>query len=157
MRRLFEVEDFKRAKSVMFYVSKEGEVFTHGMIEHALKTKSVVVPLVDLKQKKLELSELRKFEHLEPSTLGILEPKKEYIKYVKIEDVDLFVVPGIAFDRAGNRVGYGKGYFDRLLAKTKASIFGLSYDFQIVPLIECSKHDVRVNKIVTESRVIDCR
>ena len=154
---LLELEEYKKAKTIMFYVSMGGEVTTHDMIEDALKTKSVVVPIVDLKNKKIKLSELRSFEHLVPSTFSILEPKKGCIKLVKIEDVDLFIVPGIAFDSKGNRVGYGKGYFDRLLEKTKTIIVGLSYDFQMVPPIKGSKHDVKVNKIVTESRIVNCR
>ena len=156
-KRLFELEEFKSSKTVVFYVSINREVFTHDMIKEAIKTKRVVVPTINLKQKKLELSELKSFDHLAPSTFGILEPKKEFIKPIKLEDVDLIIVPGIAFDKKGNRVGYGKGYFDRLLEKTKAPIVALGYDFQIVPSIECSHHDVRVNKIVTESRTINCR
>lgn len=71
-----------------------------------------------------------------------------------ISDIELIIVPGVAYDRAGNRVGRGKGYYDRLLSTSRATKIGMAYDFQIVDSIDAEDHDVRVDMIITDKSVI---
>ena len=72
------------------------------------------------------------------------------------EKLDLVLVPGVAFDQSGNRLGFGKGYFDRFLAKCLCPAVGLAYELQLVDAIEARPHDVPMNRIVTERAVYDC-
>jgi 5-formyltetrahydrofolate cyclo-ligase len=75
-------------------------------------------------------------------------------------DMDLIMVPGVAFDRSGNRLGRGLGYFDRLLGrpfKKRVPVIGLAYELQLVEQVPTTDRDMPVDKIITESEVIDCR
>jgi len=156
--RLFSLKEYKDAKCALFYVSYNGEVFTHDMIKEALKDKKVVVPISNKEDCSLSLSILKNWDDLEISSYGILEPKKDCIIEVSIEDVDLIVVPGVAFDTKGNRMGHGKGYYDRLLEnKKQIPTIGLALEFQIIDKIPIESHDKPVDIIITEKRIINCK
>lgn len=154
--RLFSLKEYKDARVVLFYVSYNGEVFTRDMIKEALKEKIVIVPISNKKDNTLILSKLEKWNELEVSSYGILEPKEECFNESSIEEIDLIIVPGVAFDEKGNRLGHGKGYYDRLLKKTKAKTIGLSFEMQIVKNIPIGRNDVSVDLIITENRIIKC-
>lgn len=152
-RRLFEDSNFQSAKSVMFYVAKEYEVDTAAMIEEAIKLgKRVIVPVTKTHEKSLIPSEISDPKaQLRKGAFGIYEPKKENIKAVKIKNIDMVVVPGIAFDKKGNRIGHGKGYFDKFLKNLPKNIpaIGLAFKFQIVERIKTLSWDVPVTKIIS--------
>jgi len=155
--KLFNLKEYREAKSVLFYVSYNGEVFTHDMIREAMKNKKVVVPISNTEDCSLSLSELKDWMDLHISSYGILEPKQDKIRQISADDVDLIIVPGVAFDECGNRMGHGKGYYDRLLEKTKnKTVIALAFEFQIVDKIPAKKHDVPVGMIITEERIIRC-
>jgi 5-formyltetrahydrofolate cyclo-ligase len=154
--KLFNLPEYKSAKTVLFYVSYNTEVFTHDMINEALKEKRIIVPIINKKNCSLSLSYLESWDDLKIGAFGILEPRKKCIKKVLIEEIDLIVIPGIGFDIKGNRMGQGKGYYDRLLKKSKAIHIGLAFDFQIVEIIPLENHDIPVEIIITENRVIMC-
>jgi len=156
-QKLFTLPEFVRAKTILFYVSTKDEVETKNMIKEALNLgKRVVVPISDVKNKKLILSELKNLDELEPGAFNILEPKKQFFRPVSPEDIDLVIVPGVAFDERGNRIGYGMGFYDRFLRslKKRVPVVGLAYDFQIVDNIPVDDKDVTVDKAVSEERVI---
>jgi len=153
--KLFGLKKYKDAKTVLFYISYNGEVFTHDMIRQALKDKKVVVPISNKEDFSLSLSELKSWDDLEISSYDILEPKKDCVKEISIDEIDLIIVPGVGFDLKGNRLGHGKGYYDRLLEKTKAKTVGLAFEFQIVENIPTDSNDVPVDIIVTEERIIE--
>lgn len=158
-KKLFDLIEFKNSTLISFYVSFISEVKTHQMIKEALRLgKRVAIPIVE-RQKTLSLSELKDFDNeLEIGKFGILEPKLEYRRKVNLEEVELVIVPGIAFDENGNRIGYGQGYYDYLLSKMKGIPFiGLAYELQIVPQIQVGERDVAVHKIITEDRIITCK
>lgn len=155
--RLFQINEFKKTKNILFYVSYDGEVFTHNAIKEALIDKKVVVPISKKADYSLILSKLNSFKDLQDGQYGILEPKKEKIKEISIDKIDLAIVPGIAFDLNGNRIGHGKGYYDRLLKNIKAPIIGLAYEFQIIQKIPIDDYDKQVDIIITEKRVIKCK
>jgi len=153
--RLFGLPEYRDAKTVLFYVSYNGEVFTHDIIKDALKDKKVVVPISNLEDNTLSLSVLESWDDLELGSYGILEPKKECLREISIDDIDLIIVPGVAFDLNRNRMGHGKGYYDKLLEKTKATTVGLCFEFQLVDKIPTESHDIPVDIIITEERIID--
>ncbi|OYT27742.1 5-formyltetrahydrofolate cyclo-ligase [Thermoplasmatales archaeon ex4572_165] len=154
--KLFGLKEYKDAKIVLFYVSYDGEVFTHELIKEALDDKKVVVPISNKKDCSLSLSILEFWDDLIEGPYRILEPKKDCIKEISIDEIDLIVVPGVAFDENGNRLGHGKGYYDRLLEKTKAKTVGLAFEFQIVKNIPTDRNDVPVDLIITKDRIVKC-
>lgn len=159
--KLFSLNEFKDAKNIMFYVSFNNEVDTIETIKELLKNKgenkkNIIVPYVEKNNPILQLSKLNSFDDLEPKTFGILEPKDGKIKKFDVKKVDLVLVPGIVFDENGHRIGYGYGYYDRFLRKlnkNKTKI-GLCYDFQLVDKIPEEKHDVPMDIIITEKRIV---
>lgn len=155
---LCSLPEFKSAKNIMVYVSFNSEVDTKAIIKELLlkKDKKVIVPYVEKNNKMLQLSELKSFDELEPKTFGILEPKKEFIRKFNPKKLDLIIIPGIAFDLNGHRIGYGYGYYDRFLKKINknAKKIGLAYDFQIVEKIPEQTHDIPMSIVITEKRVI---
>ena len=74
-----------------------------------------------------------------------------------IDNIELIIVPGIAYDNRGNRVGRGKGYYDRLLSRTKATKIGIGYDFQLVDEIDSEPHDITMDIVITDSRIINIK
>ena len=155
--KLFQIDEFKKAKNILFYVSYDGEVFTHDAIKKAFIDKKVVVPISNKEDYSLILSKLNSFEDLGQGPYGILEPKKEKIKETSIDEIDLIIVPGIGFDLKGNRIGHGKGFYDRLLKNTNVPIIALAFEFQIIEKIPVDEHDKPVDIIITEKRIIYCK
>ena len=136
-----KVLDICQDKKVIFiFISKKDEVETRLIInELFVQGKTIIVPITEEKTGTLRLCEISSLEDLIVGVYGIDEPKKQ--KGFLKEDVDIFLVPGTAFDKAGNRKGRGKGYFDRFLAdvKGKKPIVGLCYEDQIVGKLEANK------------------
>ena len=155
--RLFSLGEFKRAQTILFYLAKGSEVETAEAIEGALlQGKRVVLPRV--KGKELLLGEIKDIaREMEKGRFGILEPKEKSFREVSPEEIELIILPGIAFDFRGGRVGYGKGYYDRFLSKLPREIplIGLAYHFQIVNHLPAEKHDRKVWKVITERRIIN--
>ena len=151
---LINLVQYKNSKTIMFYVSFNSEVNTHDMIREALRNKTVVIPKVA--HHEIEPSVIIDFDNLIPSSkFGILEP----IETMKIayKNINLVLVPGIVFDEEGHRIGYGFGYYDKFLKKVpKAIKIGLVFDFQVIDRIPREMHDVPVDFIMTEERVIKC-
>jgi 5-formyltetrahydrofolate cyclo-ligase len=117
--------------------------------------KAVVVPKSVTKEYKLILSRHTNWDDLEAGAYNILEPKKESIEEVDIESIDLIIVPGVVFDIHGNRIGHGKGYYDRLLKNSRnIPSIGLAFGLQIVENIISEQHDEKIDMIITEERII---
>lgn len=154
--RLLSLKEFSLAKNILFYASFRSEVETMEMIkESILIGKNVFLPSVDIKTHYLKIYRVGSVEELMPGYMGIPEPLKKG-RTKRIDSIDLVVMPGIAFDTKGMRLGYGKGYYDRLLshAKKKPLLMALAYEEQIVGHIPKEGHDIRVNALITEKRVI---
>jgi len=150
-KKLLSLPEFLSSSSILFYASKEGEVDTLNAISKSMKMgKRVIVPVV--KGDRLLLSYISSTKDLSPGTYHIPEPKK--LMPAKPKDVELAIVPGIAFDKTGNRLGRGYAYFDKLLKVLHAPKIALAFDFQIVGSIPSEKHDIPVDKIITENEVI---
>lgn len=158
--RLQSIPDYQTAKTIMFYVSSGNEVDTSGMIRAALANKfRVAVPLVRPETRDI-LSVLISDpdRDLSPGFKGILEPNFDSNRELSPREPDLIIIPGVAFDPAGNRLGMGKGYYDKFLksARPDALKIGLAFENQIVSALPVHENDVRMDRIVTEDRVIYC-
>ncbi|MFH1655151.1 MAG: 5-formyltetrahydrofolate cyclo-ligase [Candidatus Omnitrophota bacterium] len=150
--KLFASSEFKKAKIILFYASLKNEVETGMMIREAqAQGKTIGLPMIFEKEKKLVPYLVSDIDtQLTTGIYGIREPNKEFTKSISLEDLNLVIVPGIAFDLRGNRLGRGKGYYDRFLktlAKDTTSI-GLAFDFQIVENLPHSSLDSSVNQVI---------
>lgn len=159
--RLFSLPEFVAAKIVAFFVSFRSEVLTETMIREALSLgKVVVVPLTDLKQRRLTFSRMIDYTNdLAPGTWGILEPKPDCIRPVALEEIDLVITPGVVFNHKGSRIGYGGGFYDGFIKalKKKGTSVALAFELQMVGEVPVdSSHDEPVDIIITEERVIRC-
>ena len=133
----------------MFYLSYAGEVNTKEMIKKAIKQgKIVAVPVCNRKTKTITPHRIGLKTRLKKGLYGILEPAKRSL--LPIETIDLIIVPGIAFDRCGSRLGRGKGYYDRFLKSVPQTTprIGLAFDFQILPSLLTKPHDLGVDKTI---------
>lgn len=156
-------EPFQRAKVVFLYAAFRGEVGTDRIAAAALAAgKRLVLPRVGRKPPRLYLHEYAGDPNsLLPSAFGVPEPDPSWPQ-VEPGAVDLVVVPGVAFDPAGWRLGYGAGYYDRTLPAIRAGnpsavAVGLAYGFQVVPGLPVDPHDVPMDAIATEVGWAWCR
>ncbi len=125
------------------------EVDTHGLVKKILDLgKTVVVPVTNFNDGTLSHSLLNSFDELTPNKWGVLEPK--VLRPITIEKIDLVLVPLLAADRAGNRLGYGKGFYDRFLANIKASSFGLLFEEFVLEKIPTDSFDRKLNGLISE-------
>lgn len=158
VNRFMDLEEYHRAKTVMFYVDVRDEVRTRQALPTALKSdKRIVVPYcVD---GELELFWLEDMNELELGMYRILEPSAEMRtverKRLQPTDLDLIMVPGVAFDRNGGRTGHGKGYYDKLLqhARLDTPLIALAFECQLFDKIPAESHDIYMDKVVTENAV----
>ena len=154
--RLEENRLWRNSKFACIYISsKPGEVDTLGLIRTALaEGKRVCVPVIDQKDAGLGLAEIDSLDNLQPGYFGILEPCCSVRQPYDSLPWDLAVVPGIAFDRRGHRIGFGKGYYDRLLAANSSPRVGLAFGFQVIEPFATLPHDVPMDLIITEKETI---
>jgi 5-formyltetrahydrofolate cyclo-ligase len=157
-KRLFELEEFTRSESVLLYASFRSEVDTIQIIDEALKIgKKVSLPKSDPETHTLSLHLIQGLEDLSEGYKGIPEPAGSAPR-VGNNDVQMVIIPGVAFDIRGGRLGYGKGFYDRLLRQLKGNIplVALAYEEQMTDEIPREEHDVPVDAIITDKRVIRC-
>ena len=154
--RLSVLREFTGAVRPLVYVSKTPEVDTHGLIRQLLAMgRNVCVPWFDAASGRYAAAELRDFDtELATGRFGILEPKPGAIRPAAADQIDVALAPGLAFDETGNRLGRGLGYFDRLLQETRGTSVALAFDFQLLAEVPAEAHDMRMDFIVTETRVI---
>lgn len=154
---LFSTKEFQNAKTIMAFIPVLNEPETKGIIEEAWKQgKTVCVPATDFAEKKITPIQITCFSELEEKKFGLLEPKN-LEKKVPESNIDLVIVPGVAFDASGNRLGYGGGFFDIFLKKNNCNSIGICLEQHIEEKLPAEAHDRKVKKIVTEKRIIDCQ
>jgi 5-formyltetrahydrofolate cyclo-ligase len=148
-------KEFREATRIASYVAKEDEVQTASILERALSEgKAVVVPLVDKSSDELLFFEIHNVRELSPGMFGIREPKRNGAP-VPLRETDVVLVPLLAWDERGHRVGYGKGYFDRALAARGSSrAIGLAFESQAVSHVPEGQTDVQLDMVVTEKQVL---
>lgn len=149
-------EVFKKAAAIHIFLSKQDEPDTRPIIEHGWNSgKQIGVPLVLPDTLVLFHSELNSFEDLKSGAFGILEPSPERLLKMNPEIFDLVIVPGVAFDQQGGRLGHGKGYYDRFLELSRAFRLGLAFDCQLLETVPTELHDVPMHAILTESGIVE--
>jgi 5-formyltetrahydrofolate cyclo-ligase len=142
---------------VMAYVSKPPEVDTHPFIRDLLREgRRVVVPIIEKETRTLRLSYLRDTTLLVKSTFHVPEPIGNEIP-AQASDIQTVIIPLLAFDRRGNRLGYGAGYYDRFLAQNPGvRKIGVAFSCQEIDSVPGDENDVRIDIVVTEDEVIHC-
>ncbi len=157
IQRLSKLDDFVYAKTVHCYVaSRPGEVDTRRLINYMEGwNKTIVLPKLNKATKSFNRFNFMGWEYLVRNNEGYLEPHVGIDE--DLSDIDLIIVPALAISIHGLRVGYGGGYYDKLLKRTFAPKVALAFEFQIFDYIESDFHDVRVDKIITERRTINTR
>lgn len=145
--RLEQSAAFMMADTVLIYHSLPDELSTIAFLNKWSGTKRFYLPRVN--GVNLDLLPYAGEDALVTGAYAIREPEGD--EAVSIDEIDLVVVPGVAYDRAGNRVGRGKGFYDRLLRSCRATMVGIGYDFQLVDQIDTEPHDVAVDIVITES------
>ena len=163
--QLCKTSAYKKSGCIFTYISMKSEVDTRKMIRQAWQDgKRVFSPKVE--GKGMEFLEIFSMEGLVESKFGVLEPNGEKqslrpgLISKKLKETKLMLIPGLAFDLSGNRIGYGAGYYDRYLAKHSEEEFvkiALAFDFQVMDQIASYDNDIKVNGIITPTRVIQCK
>ncbi|WP_066871436.1 5-formyltetrahydrofolate cyclo-ligase [Clostridium mediterraneense] len=155
--KLFNTDEYKNSKVIFVYVSMGDEINTIEIIKRLFEDKKVVaVPKVFKNPKRMEALRIDSFDDLnQKGPFGILEPSFEAENISDL--VDLTIVPGLAFELSGKRVGYGGGYYDKFFKSyPKSKKVALCYDYQIVENTYPQDYDQGVDKIISNNKIIDC-
>lgn len=138
-------EVFQQAETVLAYWSMDDEVYTHDFVNKWAGSKTLLLPCV--KGDELELRYFDGEERLQPGE-GYAIPEPVGALFTDWGKIDLILVPGVAFDKSGNRLGRGKGYYDKVLKQTGAYKLGVCFDFQLVERVPVEPHDVKMDRVV---------
>jgi len=153
--RVLAVPEFMRAKRVFCYASVVGEVDTRGLMREIIYSgRELYLPRVK-RNVKIDAVRLVSINELCAGPYGIDEPEGD--ESIEPGNLEVLLVPGVAFDRRGGRLGMGMGYFDRFLPLCRGLIIGLSYDLQIVDRVPTTGRDARMDMVITETHIYDCR
>ena len=151
-KKLFNRPEFQAAKMILFYASFGGEVETFQMIKQATQlNKKIALPMVTKGSKNFIPTFVKDIDFLNEGPHGIKQPAHSHEHSVDVSDLDLVIVPGLAFDKLHNRLGRGVGYYDRFLAGLPEDTpsFGLAFDFQIVDrLPHLEAHDMTLTDVI---------
>ena len=153
-RRLIDMPAYQLARCIACYVSIKNEVDTRTVIQRAIGSgKQMGVPITR-EEGGMDFQAIAGLSDLRPVHYGLREPVQNPKMVLLPHTIDLILIPGIAFDRLGYRIGSGGGYYDRFLVRTEAVRIGLSYGFQIIDRMPAEPHDVKMDLIITENEVI---
>ena len=156
--KLKESEYYKKSKNIFIYLGFGSEIDTMSYIQEFINEgKHIFIPRTDIKTKKMEAVEITSLEGLKENKYGILEPDDSKEEFYK-NNLDLIILPGVAFDLVGKRIGYGGGYYDRYLENIDKKIMkvALIYDFQLLENVPAEEHDIKADYIITETMSIKC-
>lgn len=148
--KIESLSEFKAAKNILLYWSTSDELPTHEIVKKWSKIKKIILPSVTG-----EILFLKRFfsvETMKQGSLGIWEP---YLEENFTDKIDLAIVPGVAFDRKKNRLGRGKGYYDRFFKNNNSIKIGVGFDFQLLTEIPSTKFDIQMDKVITRSHIIE--
>ncbi len=150
--QFWQLPAVQKAQSILFFASMPGEVDTLAMIEKAFfYGKRVSLPIVEQNQRKLIPTLISSMEDVHKKKHGIFEPHLDPDKAIAVKDIDVVVVPGLAFDKHHNRLGRGAGYYDRFLSTLPKTVItvGLAFDFQLHPKsLPTEAHDMRLHQVI---------
>lgn len=153
---LIDTDYYKESKKIFIYIGFGSEINTLKLIEIFLQGgKDVYVPKTNIQKKEMKAVKIKSLDKLALCKYGILEPDNED-EVIDREDIDLIIVPGVAFDKSGGRVGYGGGFYDKYLSKIirNTAKVALAYDFQIINEVPTEDHDIKIDCIITDKDII---
>ena len=149
---------YQHARVVLGYMAFDHEVLTDGLMQQTMASgKQLVLPMVLGDRQDMALYVIEDLGcDVAPGYRGILEPQPQRTRAVAPETLELALIPGVAFDLRGGRLGFGTGFYDRLLSRLPRDIptVGLAFDFQVIPRLPFQPHDMLLEAIVTEHRII---
>lgn len=148
--RLTQTDLFQKGECIALYCAMNDEVQTSGLIEEWHKKKKIVLPVVS--GGNINFYAYTGKKSMTKGMFGIPEPISSTL--ISPENIDLFIIPGIAFDRECNRLGRGKGYYDKFLSEVDKPTIGLCYQFQLLNHIPAEIHDKKMTMIITENTII---
>ena len=148
--RLARTDVFQNARCIAFYFGLKDEVQTSVLIEEWSDKKRIALPVISGND--INFHAFTGKEKLHKGVFDIQEPTSTDI--IPPEDIDVFIIPGVAFDRNGNRLGRGKGYYDRYLTCINKPIIGICFDFQLIDSIPTENHDVKMSMVITEKEIL---
>jgi 5,10-methenyltetrahydrofolate synthetase len=155
--KLIALPVYQQAKTILAYMNIGSEFDAAEFIADVLaRGKVLVLPKVNKASKTLDIFQVKNPAiELLPGVWGIAEPDPTLCKSISISQVDLVLVPGLAFDITGQRVGYGGGYYDKLLAgcDKKTRLIAAAYSMQMVPAVPALSHDLKVEMVITENSI----
>jgi 5-formyltetrahydrofolate cyclo-ligase len=146
---------YQSSQTILFYAAINNEVNLNNLAAIALQAKKKVC-FPKIEQEHLQAYQITSLNQLTRGTYGILEPNTLHATLTDKKNIDLILIPALAYDKQGNRIGYGKGYYDHFLMHTNAHKMGIAFDFQIIPSIPAESHDQKVNSIVTQRSTLTC-
>ena len=156
--RLFAFANFLESKIALLYISENLELGTDSIIQKAYSyNKIVVLPAFDPENYQMTLMKVDAFgQELIPGPRGVLEPDPSKCKVVPMDRIDIAILPGLAFDEKGGRIGLGTGYYDRLIPRLDITTrkVALTFEEQIIPQVPMESHDKHVDIIITDKRII---
>jgi len=148
---LYAQKEWVEAETIGITLSMENEVNTYPIIEKAWEEgKKVVVPKCNTGTRTMSFRQISNFDQLETVYMHLREPIPSLTEEVNADEINLQIVPGVAYTERGERIGYGGGYYDRYLVRYKGKTLSLAYDFQMVKQIPVEPFDKNVEKIITE-------
>ena len=143
--KLLDLDIYKESKAIALYFSMKSEVDTKELIKESLLLgKKVLLPRI-INKNKMIFIEINDNTEYERNSFGVMEPIGEEYK-----DIDLIIVPGVAFDKNNNRLGYGRGYYDKYLSNKDIYKIGICYSEQLIDKIEVEEHDIKMDLIITD-------
>ncbi len=160
LEQLTRWDPYNSAEYVMVYADFRNEIRTHGIMQHLLSNKKkLIVPLTQKENIDILPIQIQSLNDLTPGHFGLSEPNAKINQPFDSELLDLILIPGIVFDLSGNRIGFGKGYYDHFLSHLKNEIpyVALAYDFQVLDVIPHEKHDIQMDHILTPTRIINAK
>jgi 5-formyltetrahydrofolate cyclo-ligase len=156
--RLVALSCYQHARTILGYMACDHEVLTDGLMRQAMASgKELILPMVLSDRQDMALYAIADLgRDVAPGYRGILEPQPRRTRAVTPEAIELALIPGVAFDLRGGRLGFGAGFYDRLLSRLPGGIptVGLAFDFQVIPRLPLQSHDMLLGAIVTDNRLI---
>lgn len=151
MARIEALEAFRKASTVALYWSLAGETATHNLVRKYAASKHIVLPVVD--GDTMHFAEVAAdCSNLSSGAFGVMEPREGAV--CPPDEIELMIVPGVAFDRKGGRMGHGKGYYDKYFERYNGLKIGVCFDFQLVDEVPCEPFDVGMDAVLTEKEYI---
>ncbi|MDF7806053.1 5-formyltetrahydrofolate cyclo-ligase [Pontiellaceae bacterium B12219] len=152
--RFQTLDAFQSSETIALYKAIGGEVSLEPLFSKAWKLgKRTCIPVFNAKTRLYEMAEITTETEFRTGPYGIQEPVSPAL--LALSEIDLIAVPGVAFDAAGNRLGRGGGYYDRMLESFDGFSVGVSFDFQLLPEIPIEAHDQPLDAVVTETKMIN--